>query len=155
MKKIFKFLVAIFIPLIVGFLGSLFTSSSVDSWYITINKPSFTPPNWLFAPVWTALYIIMGISFYLVWIKGSGGLKRKAFTVYSFQLLLNLLWSMFFFGLRSPLIGFINIVVLWLFIVANIVLFYKISKVAGSLLIPYFLWVSFASVLNFSVYILN
>jgi benzodiazapine receptor len=155
MKKIFKFLVAIFIPLIVGFLGSIFTSSSVDSWYVTLNKPSFTPPGWLFAPVWTALYILMGISFYIIWVKGSGKLRRNAFTVYSFQLLLNFLWSMFFFGLRSPLTGFIDIVLLWVFIVINIVLFYRISKIASSLLMPYFLWVSFASVLNFSVFILN
>ena len=155
MKKIFKLVISIFIPLFIGFLGSFFTASSVNSWYTAINKPSFTPPNWIFAPVWTTLFILIGLSFYFVWIKGFGRERKKAVTVYFFQLLLNLSWSLFFFGLRSPLIGLIDIIALWFAVIANIIIFHRISKKAGYLLIPYLLWVSFAAILNFSIVILN
>ena len=155
MKNIFKLVISILIPLIIGFLGSFFTSSSVDSWYTTINKPSFNPPGWIFAPVWTTLYILIGLSFYLVW-RGNFGMKRKkVISVYFFQLFFNLLWSVLFFGLKSPLLGLIDIIVLLIFIVVNTVIFYKISKTAGYLLIPYLLWVSFATILNVSIFILN
>ena len=155
MKKIVKFLISIFIPLIIGFLGSFFTSSSVNTWFTTINKPSFNPPSFLFAPVWTTLYIMIGLSFYLVWTKNFGKEKEKVIGVYSFQLFLNLLWSFLFFGLQSPLLGLINIIVLWLVILANIILFFRVSKKASYLLVPYLLWVSFATILNFSIFILN
>ena len=155
MKNIFKLVISILIPLIIGFLGSFFTSSSVDSWYTTINKPSFNPPDWIFAPAWTTLYILIGLSFYLVWRKYFGEDRKKVIAVYSLQLLFNLLWSMLFFGLKSPLLGLIGIIVLLIFIITNTIVFYKISKIAGYLLIPYLLWVSFASILNFSIFILN
>jgi len=155
MKKILKLAISVFIPLIVGFLGSFFTSGSVNSWFVTINKPFFNPPSFVFAPVWTILYILIGLSFYLVWSKNFGKEKQKVVAVYSLQLFLNLLWSFLFFGLKSPLFALIDIVFLWFAIIANIVLFYKVSKNAGYLLIPYLLWVAFASILNFSIFILN
>ena len=155
MKKIFKLLISIFIPLIIGFLGSFFTSSSVNTWFLTLNKPFFNPPSFLFAPVWTTLYIMIGLSFYLVWSKNFGKEKQKVIGIYFLQLFLNLLWSLSFFGLQSPLLGLINIIVLWLVILANIILFFRVSKKASYLLVPYLLWVSFATILNFSIFILN
>ena len=155
MKNIFKFIISISIPLIIGFAGSFFTASSVDSWFTTINKPSFNPPGWIFAPVWTTLYILIGLSFYLVWRNNFGEARKKVISIYFMQLLFNLLWSVLFFGLKSPLLGFIDIILLLIFIIANTIIFFKISKIAGYLFVPYLLWVSFASILNFSIYLLN
>jgi len=155
MKNLYKLIVSLVIPLIVGYFGSLFTSKSVNSWYLTLKKPSFNPPNWIFAPVWTFLFILMGLSFYLIWRKGYSREKRSAFFVYFIQLFLNLLWSLFFFGLKNPFLGLLDIVLLLIFILINIYLFYRISKVSAYLLLPYLLWVSFASILNFSIFILN
>ncbi|MFC2093908.1 TspO/MBR family protein [Bacteroidota bacterium] len=155
MKNTFKLIISVLIPLIIGFTGSFFTASSVDSWFTTINKPSFNPPGWIFAPVWTTLYILIGLSFYFVWRENFGMNRIKVISVYSMQLLFNLLWSVLFFGLKSPLLGLIDIIILLSFIIANTIIFYKISKTAGYLLIPYLLWVSFASVLNFSIFLLN
>lgn len=155
MKNIFRLIISILIPLIIGFAGSFFTASSVDSWYATINKPSFNPPGWIFAPVWTTLYILIGLSFYLVWRNNFGEARKKVISIYFMQLIFNLLWSVLFFGLKSPLLGFIDIILLLIFIIANTIIFYKISKTAGYLLIPYLLWVSFASILNFSIFLLN
>ena len=155
MKNIFKLIISILIPLVIGFLGSFFTAGSVDSWYTTINKPSFNPPDWIFAPVWTILFILIGLSFYLVWRKNFGEDRKKVFTVYSLQLLFNLLWSVFFFGLKSPLLGLIDIIILLSFIIFNTIIFFKVSKTAGILFLPYLIWVSFASILNFSIFLLN
>lgn len=139
-----------------GFIGSFATQSSVNTWYNTLQKPSFTPPDWLFAPVWTLLYILMGIALFLVWKEGiEDKIVKIGIVIFSIQLFLNLLWSIIFFGMRSIPGGAIEIVFLWLSILATIIIFMGISKVAGYLLIPYFLWVSFASVLNFSLYALN
>ncbi len=152
---IIKFIVSIAVPLIIGFLGSIATASSVNTWYQTIKKPVFTPPNWLFGPVWTLLFILMGIAFFLVWhSKNTSGIKL-AVIIFFIQIVLNLLWSVFFFGLRNPWLAFFDIVVLWFFILTNTILFYRISHSAGYLLIPYLLWVSFASILNLSVAMLN
>lgn len=153
MKKWIKLAISIIIPLITGFLGSIFTSSSVSTWYIALSKPSFNPPSWLFGPVWTVLYIMMGIALYLVWINKKK--NRTAFIVFGVQLFLNLLWSVLFFGLRNPLSAFIEIIILWLAIAYTIIIFYKINRNTSYLLIPYILWVSFASVLNFYLFILN
>uniref|UniRef100_A0A7V3PSL4 Tryptophan-rich sensory protein n=1 Tax=candidate division WOR-3 bacterium TaxID=2052148 RepID=A0A7V3PSL4_UNCW3 len=155
MSKPLKFVIALAIPLILGFIGSYFTRKSVNTWFVNLNKPVFNPPNWLFAPAWTVLYILMGIAFYLVWQQGYAPNMRLAFVVFAIQLLLNLLWSALFFGLRNPLLGFVDIVLLWIFILVNIILFYRLERVAGLLLIPYILWVTFASVLNLSILILN
>lgn len=155
MSKLIKLVISIVIPLIVGMLGSLFTSMSVKTWYQTIKKPVFNPPNWLFAPVWTILFILIGLSFYFVWINNFGKYKNLCLFIYSLQLFFNLFWSASFFGLKSPLLASIVISILWILIVINIVLFYKVIPISGFLLIPYILWVSFAAILNFSIVTLN
>ncbi|MEM5812410.1 MAG: TspO/MBR family protein [Candidatus Aenigmatarchaeota archaeon] len=155
MKNYQKLIISVLIPLSVGFLGSFFTSSSVESWYLTLNKPEFNPPNWLFAPVWTFLFILMGVSFYLVWKIDFGGKRNSLIGIYSFQLSLNLLWSLLFFGIRNPFFALVEIIFLWFAIMMNVLVFYKASKNSGLLLIPYLMWVSFASVLNYFVVILN
>jgi len=155
MKKTFQFLTSVLIPLIVGFGGSFFTTSAINAWYTTINKPSFNPPNWIFAPVWTMLFILIGISFYLVWRENFGKEKGKVIGIYSLQLGLNFLWSILFFGIEKPLFALIEIFILWLAIIANIAIFWKVSKPAAYLLIPYLLWVSFASILNMAIVVLN
>ncbi|MFW6134178.1 MAG: TspO/MBR family protein [Elusimicrobiota bacterium] len=138
-----------------GLIGSIFTGQSVNTWYPTITKPSFTPPNWIFAPVWTILFILLGVSFYFVWIKKTEKQKSKAFTIFFIQLGLNILWSAVFFGMRSPLGGLIVIVFLWTAIFITINKFKPISLTSAWLLAPYFSWVSFAAVLNYSIFILN
>lgn len=146
---------SIALPLLIGFVGSIFTRQSVDDWFLTLRKPIFTPPNWLFAPAWTLLYVMMGIAFYLIWEQGCSVPLRRAFAVYALQLILNLLWSFFFFGLRSPLLGLADIVLLWVVVLINIILFYRLRHTAGLLLIPYIFWITFALILNLSIMILN
>ncbi|MBC7188690.1 tryptophan-rich sensory protein [Candidatus Aerophobetes bacterium] len=155
MKNYQKLVVSILIPLVIGVLGSIFTSSSVNSWYLSLNKPFFNPPNFLFAFVWTTLFVLIGISFYLVWKNNFGNHKNMAIGVYSVQLFLNLLWSFLFFGLKTPFFALIEIILLWVVILTNIVVFHRISKPAGFLLIPYLVWVSFAAFLNYFIFILN
>jgi len=150
MKNLGKLIIAIVVCELAGIIGSFFTAPAVKTWYPTLIKPSFKPPNWLFAPVWTALFLLMGIAMFLVWKKDKKGLK-----IFFIQLFFNILWSIMFFGLKSPLLGFIVIVALWILILATIIRFFKISKPAGWLLIPYILWVSFASILNLAILILN
>ena len=151
-----KLIISIIICLAAGFIGTIFTNPSIPTWYESLKKPSFNPPAWLFSPVWTALFIIMGISLFLVWQKGLNynGVKI-ALIVFGIQLILNILWSILFFGLRSPLTAFIEIIILWILILMTILIFYPISKTAALLLLPYILWVSFASILNFSLWQLN
>jgi len=139
-----------------GIIGSVFTAQSVATWYTTLQKPSFSPPNWLFAPVWITLYTMMGIALYLVWRKSeSTDIPSVVFILFAVQLVLNALWSFIFFGLRSPFWGFVEITMLWLAILAVILLFWKFSRYAALLLVPYLLWVSFAAILNFSLWRLN
>jgi tryptophan-rich sensory protein len=145
-------ILSIVVCLSAGFIGSLFTASSIGSWYSTINKPFFNPPSWIFGPVWTFLYILMGISVYLAIKKGA---DMKAVSIFGLQLALNTLWSILFFGLRNPLLAFAEIIILWIVIMVNIKAFYRYAKVSAYLLIPYILWVSFAAVLNLSIYLLN
>jgi benzodiazapine receptor len=147
---------SIIICQLAGIIGSVFTTPAIPRWYANINKPSFNPPNWVFAPVWTTLYLLMGIALFLVLRKGLNEKDIKiAIAVFVFQLVLNSLWSFLFFGLESPFAAFIEIIFLWAAILISIILFFRISGVAGALLIPYILWVSFASVLNFSIWRLN
>jgi benzodiazapine receptor len=163
MIQITRLVVSIFISQVVGVIASLITIPSVEGWYRTIRKPSFTPPNGVFGPVWTLLYLLMGISLYLIWNKKehentSPAVKiqaRRAITVFGVQLSLNALWPFLFFGLKSPLYGLIDIVLLWLAIIGTIALFAPISVAAAVLLIPYLLWVSFAAVLNYYIWSLN
>lgn len=155
-KKIGKLVFSIILINIIGSIGAIFTTPSIPSWYATINKPSFTPPNWLFAPAWTLLFTLMGISLFIIWEKGLKTKESKiAISVFGVQLFFNVIWSILFFGLRSPSYAFAEILVLWIVILLNIILFYRISKKAGLLLIPYICWVSFATLLNYYVWILN
>ncbi len=134
-----------------GFIGSLFTSKG--SWYENLTKPSFNPPNEIFGPVWTLLYILMGISLYLILTTKKS--KKTALYFFAIQLILNALWSIFFFGLKNPVLAFINIIILWAAILLTTIHFYKISKKASYLLIPYLAWVTFATVLNLNILLLN
>lgn len=144
------------ICLAIGFLSSIATQSSVNDWYLGLNKPSFTPPNWLFAPVWTALYIMMGIAAGIVWSKGYHHIWVKtALYHFVFQLLLNALWSIVFFGLKNPLAGMVVILALLTMIMLTIKWFKVISKPAALLLVPYVLWVGFAAALNYKIWELN
>ncbi|WP_010518176.1 TspO/MBR family protein [Croceivirga radicis] len=155
-KKLVKVGVAILICLLIGFLSSFATQSSVNDWYVTLNKPSFNPPNWLFAPVWTVLYIMMGLAAGLVWAKGFHHLWVKtALYHFGFQLLLNALWSIVFFGLKKPELALIIIIALLVLIALTYKWFKVVSKKAALLLIPYFTWVAFATVLNYKIWVLN
>lgn len=139
-----------------GALGSIATASSVGAWYQTLNKPSFNPPGWVFGPVWTALYILMGVAAWRVWRRtGFAGAGRVALAIYFGQLILNTLWSILFFGLQSPGWALAEIVVLWAAILAMLVTFLRIDRWAGGLIVPYLLWVSFAFVLNAAIWRLN
>ena len=156
MKPIYKFIIAVLIPLAVGSLAGYFTASSVTGWYTTLVKPSFNPPNWLFAPVWTSLYIMMGIAFYLIWKKEANDVvKSTAVTLYIVQLALNFLWSFVFFYAQQPGWALVNIILMWIFIFLTILWFGKISSLSAWLLVPYICWVSFATVLNFAIWKLN
>jgi len=156
MKKVFKFFVSILFCLAAGFFGSIFTTPSIPTWYAALNKPFFTPPNWLFAPAWTTLFILMGIALFLVWIKGFKKKEVKgAMLFFLIQLILNVAWSFYFFYWKTPFWALIDIIILWFFILLTLIQFWKINKTAGALLIPYLLWVSFASLLNYSVWKLN
>ena len=143
--------------MLVGIMGSLFTTAdSLGNWYANLNKPAFNPPNWIFGPVWTMLYIMMGISAFLVWRKGlDDKVVRIALACFIVQLILNAIWTPLFFGLHSPLLGLIVITLLLNAIIVTIFAFSKISRPAALLLIPYLAWVSFATVLNASLYLLN
>jgi len=151
-----KFIISLLICQGAGFAGSLFTRMSVATWYQTLQKPSFAPPNWAFAPAWITIFTLMAISLFLV-IKREGAFAadKKAIYIFTAQLIFNIAWSAAFFGLRSPAAGLAIILILWFLILLNIIEFYKISASAGILLIPYILWVSFASCLNFEYWRLN
>lgn len=137
-------------------MGAFFASGSRDTWYVSLNKPFFNPPDNVFAPVWTVLYILMGISFSLIWIKGLGSdNNRKALYLFLSQLGLNVIWPIAFFGNRSPLAGLVVIILLWITIFRTIKAFSEISRLAALLLVPYILWVSFAFLLNGAIFVLN
>lgn len=148
-KNILKLLLSVGVCLGAGVLGSVFTTSSIPTWYVTLNKPFFSPPNWIFAPVWTILYILMGISLYLIWIK------KKIPSIFWVQLVLNVFWSILFFGLKNPGLALVDVVALWLAIYLTIKAFQKISKISAYLLYPYLAWVTFASFLNLMIVLLN
>jgi translocator protein len=155
-REIPKLIVSIIIAFIAAGIGSLATSSQITTWYSTLAKPSWSPPNWVFGPVWTTLYLLMGIALFLVWREGFERQDVKiAMGIFGVQLILNVLWSVVFFSFHSLFGGFIVILVLWIAILATIIAFYTISKPAGIILIPYIIWVSIASYLNYTVYLLN
>lgn len=154
--NIIKLVISLALPLALGFIGSIFTRSSIDDgWYASLNQPSFNPPNSVFGPVWTVLYILMGISLYMVWREVPGRKRENALGVFALQLLLNFLWSLFFFHFKDIEIAMLDIIALWISIVIMIWLFYRVKPLAGWLNIPYLLWVSFATALNIAYYVLN
>jgi tryptophan-rich sensory protein len=153
---ILKLLASIILCQLAGLIGSIFTTPAIPTWYESLNKPFFNPPDWIFGPVWVSLYLLMGISLFVIWQRRENNLQaRKGLILFFIQLILNAFWSVAFFGLKSPLLGLINIILLWLAIFFTVQHFLKISKIAALLLLPYLLWVSFAVVLNFSLWILN
>ena len=157
MNKIVKIIAAVAVCLAIGYFSGTVTRSAILDWYPTLEKPSFNPPNWIFAPVWTALYIMMGVAAGLVWnrIKYQTEAVKKALVFFIIQLILNAMWSFLFFGLRNPMLAGLEIIVLWLMIYETYIQFTKINKIAGYLFIPYLAWVSFAAVLNASIWWLN
>ncbi|QLG45749.1 TspO/MBR family protein [Costertonia aggregata] len=155
-KKIIYIAISVIVCLIIGFLSSIVTQTSVDTWFLTLKKPSFNPPNWLFAPVWTVLYILMGVSAGLVWAKGFyHKWVKTALYFFGLQLLFNATWSIAFFGLRNPLWALFIILVLLLLILLTIRWFRVIDRLAAYLLLPYLFWVLFATVLNYKIWELN
>lgn len=156
MKLHWKIAVSIIICELVGLVSTPFTIAAIPTWYATLNKPVFSPPNWLFGPAWTLLYMLMGISFALIWDKGWKKKKnRNAGYLFALQLLLNFIWTPIFFGLHAPILGLIAIIALLLSIHLTMKAFYPISRNAYYLLIPYICWVTFATLLNASIVILN
>jgi len=179
LNKYLKLFSCIIICELAGFLGSLFTTPAIGGWYKNLSKPFFSPPNWIFGPVWSVLFILMGVSLYLVWSEKwvvrfqIGKIKKKLWNSFSqklwtgswsraniilifyLQLFLNILWSFLFFGMHSPVLAFFEILMLWCAIIFTIVNFYRVSKTAAYLLIPYIAWVSFATILNYLLWILN
>jgi benzodiazapine receptor len=155
-REFIKLIVSILVCQLAGSIGALATSASIQTWYATLSKPFFTPPNWLFGPVWITLYLLMGVAAFLVWRQGFEEPRvRRGLAIFGVQLALNSLWSIAFFGLQSPLAGLVVIVLLWLAILLTILTFAPISKPAVILLIPYILWVSLAALLNAAILVLN
>jgi len=157
MNKTVKIVIALIVCLMVGYSASVVTRPSVETWYPTIIKPSFNPPNWIFMPMWTFLYILMAVAAGLVWdkIKEQNEEVKKALGFFLIQLALNAIWSYLFFGLKNPMLALIEIALLFLMIYETYLKFIKINKIAGYLLIPYMGWVAFAAILNASIWWLN
>ncbi|OXB05779.1 TspO/MBR family protein [Flavobacterium pectinovorum] len=157
MNKTVKIAIALIVCLLVGYSASVVTRPSVETWYPTIVKPIFNPPNWIFMPMWTLLYILMAVAAGLVWdkIKEQNEAVKKALAFFLIQLTLNAIWSYLFFGLKNPMLALIEIALLWLMIYETYLKFIKINKTAGYLLIPYLAWVAFAAILNASIWWLN
>ena len=156
MNNTLKLIIAISIPLAIGLSASFFTVSEIPGWFSQLEKPSWNPPNWLFAPVWTALYIMMGIALFLVWKStAAAAWKRPALYAFAMQMVLNFLWSFIFFNRHQLAYAFGDIVLLWTFLVLTIFYFQKISAASAFLLVPYLCWVTFAACLNYSIWKLN
>ena len=159
-KSIFKFVISIIICESAGVFGSLFTFSTVSNWFPTLVKPWFSPPSWIFGPVWVILYFLMGLSLYIIWNYKTQTLskqkyRKQFFAIFGIQLMLNAFWSFLFFGLKSPLYGLIDILFLDIAVAMTIIYAYRVSKYAGVLLAPYMAWIIFATVLNLEIAILN
>jgi benzodiazapine receptor len=154
MNNPLKLIISLAIPQLVGGLGAIFTASSVRSWYQTLDKPSWNPPDWLFGPAWTILYVLMGIACFLIW-KSNSPDKKRLLTFYGLQLFINGIWSPAFFGLQNPLLGLVIIIPLWALILVCVLQFRKASEAASFLMIPYLLWVTFATSLNAAIWWMN
>ena len=156
MNNFAKLIVSIIIPVAIGATAGFFTATGVDSWYQTINKPSWNPPSWIFAPVWTILYIMMGIALFLVWKSNNNeALKKRAMILFFVQLVLNFFWSFIFFDQQQPGWALVEIIAMGVAILLTIFAFAKVNKIAAWLLVPYISWVSFASILNYTIWKLN
>jgi benzodiazapine receptor len=154
--KIWPFVISLLITLTIGTVAGFVTTPQISNWYANLNKPSFNPPDWIFGPVWTVLYILIAIAAYLVWEKRDNrDIYSHALIIYIIQLLLNFSWSIMFFGLHQILVALLIIGLLFISIMINIVVFKRMSKAAAWLLAPYLLWVAFAGLLNFNIFILN
>lgn len=154
-SQILKLLVSLALPLGLGAIAGLFTADAVPEWYATLNKPSFAPPNWVFGPVWTTLYVLMGISLFLIWKRSKSKKRDQAVLVFFIQLALNFGWSFIFFYFNRIGLALIEIVLLWASILVMLMLFHKIKPLAAYINIPYLLWVTFATILNAGYFILN
>lgn len=139
---------------LIGSLGALWTSSD-SSWYKELKKPGFNPPSWVFGPVWTLLFTLMGIALYFVWTSPASNTKTIALVLFGIQFIFNVLWSYLFFGLQNPFLALIEIFILLALIITSGIYFFAVNNLSGYLLIPYFLWVGFASFLNYSIWSLN
>jgi tryptophan-rich sensory protein len=156
MKKLLQLIFAVLVCQTAGLIGSIFTRMSLDPWYASLEKPFFTPPDFVFAPVWIVLYTIMGVSAFLVWNRGITSARNKAsLIIFTLHLCVNIAWTAVFFGAQCPPGGAALILLLWIMILTLISLFWRISPAAGALLIPYLAWVSFASALNIAIAMLN
>jgi benzodiazapine receptor len=150
-----KLIASLLLPLGIGGIAGMFTTEAIPGWYASLNQPSFNPPNWVFGPVWTTLYIIMGISLYLIWNLPASKQRNQVILIFMAQLLLNFCWSFFFFYFKMIGFALIDIVALWIMIVVMLVQFYKMKPAAAYINIPYLLWVTFASALNGAYFFLN
>ncbi|MGB3006227.1 MAG: TspO/MBR family protein [Chitinophagaceae bacterium] len=156
MNNILKLIISLAIPLAIGATSGFFTVSGVESWFQTINKPTWNPPNWIFGPVWTTLYVMMGIAFFIIWKSEiRSELKKSAIVLFAVQLVLNFFWSFIFFNQHEIGWALVEIIVMWFFILFSIFAFGNISKTAAWLMVPYISWVSFATILNYTIWQLN
>jgi tryptophan-rich sensory protein len=154
-KELFRLVISISLCVLIGSLGGYFTAGEIDTWYAGLNKPNLNPPNWIFAPVWTVLYVLMGIALYYFWTTHSEESKKNGYMFFFGQLVLNFLWTFFFFSWHRPLFAFIDIILLIGALIVTIYYFSRVKSTAGLLLVPYLLWVLFATYLNLSIIQLN
>jgi len=154
-SKFFKLSVSLLLPIGLGSIAGIFTTKEIVGWYASLDKPSFNPPSYLFGPVWTALYILMGVSMFLIWNRPKTELRQKALTIFGIQLFFNFWWSILFFSFHTAFLAVVDILIMWFLIIYMISIFKKIKPVAAYLQIPYFLWVTFATVLNICIWYLN
>jgi len=155
LTNFFKLVVSLALPLGLGSIARILTTKEIAGWYALLNKPSFNPPSYLFGPVWTALYVLMGVSMFLIWNTPKTGLRQKALAIFGIQLFFNFWWSISFFFFHAVFLSVIDILIMWFLIIYMILLFKKIKPVAAYLQIPYLIWVTFATVLNISILYLN
>lgn len=154
-SSLWKLIISFSVVTVAAVVGSLATFSAIPTWYVTLHRTVLTPPNWVFGPVWTLLYILMAVAAFLVWKQAKTEESRQGLILFIEQLVLNVAWSVIFFGLHQILLAFVTIIILWLTIIVTTIWFFRVNKPAGYLMLPYIVWVSFASMLNFAVYLVN
>ena len=154
-KQILKLVASLLLPLGVGGIAGMYTTEAIPGWYASLVQPSFNPPNWVFGPVWTTLYIIMGISLFLIWKLPASKERNQAILVFMVQLVLNFCWSFFFFHFKMIGLALVDIVGLWIMILVMLFRFYKLKPISAYINIPYLLWVTFATALNTAYFFLN